>query len=113
MFQIWSPETEFPISSFDTRVLAIEFHAHIPQHKLCNLVFTFYQTHKEKLKSMSREHLLLLKLGMLHSNFGGQNLRLASHRATQASHASFHILQDNSSTIKVHVKRAPAAPETE
>ncbi|KAG2134703.1 hypothetical protein BD769DRAFT_1665149 [Suillus cothurnatus] len=106
MFQIWSPE-------FDTQVLAIEFHSHIPQHKLCNLVFTFYQTNKTTLKSMSREHLLLLKLSMLHSNFGGQNLWLASHRATQASHTGFHILQDNSSTIKVHVKRAPATPETE
>jgi flagellar biosynthesis component FlhA len=53
------------------------------------------------------------ELSMLHSNFGGQNLWLASHRATQASHTGFHILQDNSSTIKVHVKRAPATPETE
>jgi hypothetical protein len=79
----------------------------IGQHKLCNLVFTFYQTNKEILKSMSREHLLLLKLSMLHSNFSGQNLQLASHRATQASHASFHILQDNSSTTKVHIKKAP------
>jgi hypothetical protein len=32
------------------------------------------------------------ELGMLHSNFGGWNLWLASHRATQALHAGFHML---------------------
>jgi hypothetical protein len=53
------------------------------------------------------------ELSMLRSGFGGQNLQLASCRATWALHASFHMLQDNSSAIKVHVKRAPAAPETE
>jgi hypothetical protein len=53
------------------------------------------------------------ELGMLHSNFSGRNLRLASCRATQASHAGFHMLQDNSSAIEVHVKRAPAAAGTQ
>jgi hypothetical protein len=38
---------------------------------------------------------------------GTQNL--ASHRATQALHLGFNVLQENLSTIKGHVKRAPAA----
>ncbi|KIK32077.1 hypothetical protein CY34DRAFT_19313 [Suillus luteus UH-Slu-Lm8-n1] len=56
---------------------------------------------------MSREHLLLRELGMLHLNFGGWTW--VSYRATQVLHSKFHILQDNLSVIKGHVKRAPAA----
>ncbi|KAG2344751.1 hypothetical protein BDR05DRAFT_998782 [Suillus weaverae] len=37
------------------------------------------------------------ELGMLHSNFGGQ--KWVSHRATQALHPRFHILQDNLANI--------------
>ncbi|KAG1733253.1 hypothetical protein EDD22DRAFT_955880 [Suillus occidentalis] len=44
---------------------------------------------------------------MVDSNFGGWNL--ASCRATQALHPGFNVLQDNLSTIKGHVKTAPAA----
>jgi hypothetical protein len=66
--------------------------------------------------AMSGDHLLLRELGnfdllpplsTVDSHFGGRNL--ASRRATQASHPGFHILQDNLSTIRGHVKRAPAA----
>jgi hypothetical protein len=66
--------------------------------------------------AMSGDHLLLRELGnfdllpplsTVDSHFGGRNL--ASRRATQASHRGFHILQDNLSTIRGHVKRAPAA----
>ncbi|KAG1811059.1 hypothetical protein EV424DRAFT_1349769 [Suillus variegatus] len=44
-------------------------------------------------------------------NFGGR--KWVSHKATQASHPGFHILQDNLCTIKGHVKRSPAAPGTQ
>ncbi|KAG2737725.1 hypothetical protein P692DRAFT_20761060 [Suillus brevipes Sb2] len=50
------------------------------------------------------------KLGTLFLNFG--SLNFTSCRATQASHPGFHILQDNLSVVKVHVKRAPAAAGT-
>jgi hypothetical protein len=50
---------------------------------------------------------LHLELGMLDWNLGGRNL--ASHRATQASHAGICVLQDNLTTIQGNVKRAPAA----
>ena len=46
------------------------------------------------------------EVGMLHSNFGGR--KWVSHREMQVSHPGVNVLQVNLSTIKGHVKRAPA-----
>ncbi|KAG1782249.1 hypothetical protein EV702DRAFT_1041136 [Suillus placidus] len=52
--------------------------------------------------------------GTQNSELGTRNSALGTRSlATQASHPGFHILQHNPSAIKGHVKRSPAAPETQ
>ncbi|KAG2357287.1 hypothetical protein BDR07DRAFT_1380203 [Suillus spraguei] len=81
--------------------------------------FYILQDNLSAIKAISRDHLLLPELGVRTGCLILTELcvetRVSELRtwATQASHPGFHILQDNLSAIKGHVKTAPAAPGTQ